>query len=297
MRENYDIYIRKLRFANSVNLRRYLQDKHPDVIKRNNGEYVHSAHDSLKICEQFWHRKSTNHGGDVVSFLEKWLDYKHLDAINELCEYGGDHTERLSSSKIKEPKTMREIPEPCQEKIQDVIHYLTKLRHLDKDIVEKLIKQGDLFADKKGNAVFVNVEETFAVIRGTYGGLSNKFKSSVVNDYCPYITFMPSTPVETVYVTESPIDSISLYMLLSPEKKKGAAFCAMGGLIPETIKRIQWEFYGADICIAVDCDDAGNKFFKNLPYIGRRMVIPEQYRDTCKDWNALLCERIKRNEM
>lgn len=299
--EHQAIYEKSKNIAKRVNLINFLNDTYPEhiVFNASHKRYEHPEHDSLVINAKAFYWFSKDYGGDTIRFVQDFIGRDYNTAVSELCEYAGEHIENAptaqrANAEAKIPEMT--ISETCRE---NVFRYLTEQRHLDPDIIKMLMRMGDIYADDRNNAVFVNDMCTVAFVRGTVriGDRPNKFKQIIAKKNNEYIMFMPrNDDIRNVYITESPIDSISLYQIMSEEKKCNSVFVSMLGLKRETVSRIAWDFAGAEIVIACDWDEKGNEFFENN-YKGKykRMIAPPQYRESTKDWNALLIE-IERNK-
>ena len=289
-------YEKSKNIAKRVNLINFLNDRYPEhiVFNASHKRYEHPEHDSLVINPKafYWFSKDT--GGDTIRFLQDILGKDYNTAVSELCDYAGENpqnvpTAQRTNNEAKIPDMT--LSETCRE---NVFRYLTEQRHLDPDIIKMLMRMGDIYADDRNNAVFVNNELTIAFLRGTVssGNKPNTFRQIIAKKNNEYIIFMPRhDDIKKVYITESPIDSISLYQIMSEDKKCNSVFVSMLGLKRETVNRIAWDFAGAEIVIACDWDGKGNEFYENnYKNKYKRMIAPPQYRESAKDWNALLIE-------
>lgn len=290
-------YEKAKHIAKNVNLVNFLQDNYPEIIVYNTGNrrYEHIDHDSLVINPTAFYWFSQNYGGDTIRFVQEFCEKDYNTAVQILCEYAGING-ILVPTFHKKREQGQEIPEICPENKPYVFQYLTKERFLDENIIKNLMRTGDIYADKMRNAVFTSTEFATAFVRGTYrkGDKPNEFKKIIGRQGNDYILFMPTTDIRRVYITESPIDSISLYQLMTEEKREHSAFAAMLGLKREIVHRIEWEFPECELWIACDWDDKGNEWYqKNFKNTYKRMIAPKEYRNICKDWNGLLIERKK----
>lgn len=285
-----DYYTQEMKeTAKQVNLINFLQDEFPDLItySTKRKRYEHPLHNSLVINPSAWHQFSRNEGGDTIEFLIRFAEMDCIEAIKTLSEYAGVYgTDKATYQRDTEAQKW---PQRDDSRIGQVITYLTD-RGLKRAILDDLIDMGNLFADIYGNAVFTNDTKTVAFCRGTYG-TGNTFKRIYTKKSNEFILFQPEQEMQRIYITESPIDSISLYQVL--ERPEPAGFCCMCGLKKGTVKRITEIYTYAEIYMAIDWDKAGNAFYEQYKGAYKRMIAPARYRDTCKDWNGLLCQRIK----
>lgn len=115
----------------------------------------------------------------------------------------------------EKPKAIFVMPEPNDDKLASVHHYLTEVRAIDAEIINQMIERGFIFANNFGSPVFVNKDEkgvvkgaswraTKGTKRGDYTG------SEKVNAW--FYLGDPNSASKFV-ITESPIEAMSYYQL------------------------------------------------------------------------------------
>ena len=224
----------------------------------------------------------TNKTGNAIDFLVEYLGYSFVDAVLALSR------NMVSASALKCPqpqhvKTLAQvnfaIPPQANKPYTRVVNYLCS-RGIPEETVQMLIDQELLFQDvAHGNAVFLSRAKDFCEIRGTvstgsgkgFHGIRRKFPS------CFWSIRMSDNPVQIVYICESSIDAVSLYLL---RKQAGleepAAFVSIGGVAnQQTIDRISRQVRSI---LAVDNDEAGQKCRERNAFL--EAVVPVK-----KDWN------------
>ena len=286
---------KEIEIARSVNFINFMLDEHEDLIEIHPTSkiYIHPEHHSLKFYEHGFFRFSTNEGGDGIRFLREYCGLTFQEAVMELYHYadGEIQTNNLTYGRKNQSFT---FPTKSQKYYKRVYTYLTVTRCIPRETVKKLIKEGLLYEDVKGNAVFVNQTpgREFAISRGTVSYAEDPFKridTSESNNYW----ILKNQSVNTVYVCESPIDAVSLYELL--EKRPGA-YIAMGGAKDKTLFKIISDYPGSQIVIATDWDSKGEKFVKeNAKYCSKVLRPNKTDMKNTKDWNEVLKKKFYSN--
>ncbi len=145
--------------ASQVELMDYLISNGYNIKKVGANEYTLEEHDSMRINPLknnfFWN--SRNVGGSTIQFLQYYEGKSFVDAVKILSG------EQASTTITNRPKYTPKIEEKGKlilpEKNEDnkrAIAYLTKSRKLDFEIVNSLIKSGNIYESKdKHNVVFL----------------------------------------------------------------------------------------------------------------------------------------------
>ncbi|MBQ4598391.1 MAG: DUF3991 domain-containing protein [Clostridia bacterium] len=272
--------------AKSVNLVIYLQTKHPYLImqdKKYHSRYVHPEHDSLVITSRGFYRFSVGKGGDQIQFLQDYVyNGDFIAAVRALAEYAGEcPIWDIVDAEKSSPKPFM-LPSKEPDAYKRVWAYLTVKRHIPASIVQELFDEKTLYqAEKYGNCVFVSRDCKYAEIVGTsdtrYKGIAQGA------DADGYWVTGCSAP-DKVYVCESAIDAVSLMSIHRKSVLKNQhAYASLGGLKHQSLQRLMQKY--SDKCVlAIDSDDAANKFAEQHPELER--IIP-----TKKDWNDVLREQ------
>nr|WP_317359492.1 DUF3991 domain-containing protein [uncultured Tyzzerella sp.] len=145
--------------ASETNILDYLISNGYNIKKVGANEYTLEEHDSMRINPLknnfFWN--SRNVGGSTIQFLQYYEGKSFVDAVKILSG------EQASTTITNRPKYTPKIEEKGKlilpEKNEDnkrAIAYLTKSRKLDFEIVNSLIKSGNIYESKdKHNVVFL----------------------------------------------------------------------------------------------------------------------------------------------
>lgn len=230
--------------------------------------------------------QSSNNGGkNAINCLTDVIGMDFKTAVTELS--GDTYFYSHSDTKKQENKTEKsknlELPEK-DDNMKKVFAYLCSTRKIDKEIVSELVKNGLLYQNKKGNAVFLHNDENGKIngaeIQGT--NTFQRFKGVAAGTSDSVFSFRVGKP-EKVYIFESAIDLLSFKQLANQEKIQNSLLVSMAGLKPNSIKK----FSESDMKIysCVDNDEAGIKFTTDNNLQACRKVL-EQF--SVKDWNELL---------
>ncbi|MEM6433698.1 MAG: DUF3991 and TOPRIM domain-containing protein, partial [Cyanobacteria bacterium P01_D01_bin.115] len=206
-----------------------------------------------------------------------------------------------SSPEYPEPRPL-EMPTPSERRWAAVQHYLVETRGLPKNLVAYLHDQGMVYADPYQNAVFVRYgispdqpwkrhEPTGASLRGTWGA-GNSFRgmapgTSRENGW--FWIALGRGAVQRVFLTESPIDALSLAVLDRKRQgsEQGTVYLSTDGAGSVPIAALQSVLtQGRQVIAAFDVDIAGEKMAWRIAeqLSGIRRVTPA----VGKDWNERL---------
>ena len=207
--------------AKSANIIDFLQSIGYELTQ-NGREYHGVLHDSLVIREKGWYWNSRgNHGISPIELYTQILihDFSYdkktayIEAIKQLAGTHGVHEIRESTQTLQ-VKSFGKFILPLKNHNNDhVIHYLCRVRKLDRYFVDGLIKYGKIYEERyTRNAVFVAYDKNGtarnAFLRGTIPG--KPFKKSVdFSDKSYPFTLLGYKNSSKVYVYESAVDCIS----------------------------------------------------------------------------------------
>lgn len=276
--------VSQIQIAKRVDLVRFLQQNYPELIvyDSKSKRYTHKDHDSCVIVGAGFFRFSNGQRGDQIQFLEDFCGKTFQDAVVELCRYAGTTECELiqKAEDISEIKKDFVIPEATNGMYKNVWAYLVYKRKLPKDTVEKLFAQKKLYQSKEyNNAVFLG--DNYAEVVGT---TDLKFKHIQPGSASDGYWCTGDEDAETVYISESAIDAISLMVLMKkylPETQ--AAFASMGGLKDQAILKLKEKYN--KIILAVDNDDRAKEYLAKHP--DELKIMPPEI-EGIKDWNDLL---------
>lgn len=230
-----------------------------------------------------------NGGKNAVNCLTDVIGLDFKTAVSELVGYS--LTRPIDRTKSYEPPKKRElvIPERA-DNMRKVFAYLCQTRKIDGKIVSDLARNGMLYQDKRGNAVFVHRDENRKIVGAELQGTSSyqRFKGVAAGTSDSLFAVKIGTP-NRAYVFESAIDLLSFRQLANPAKIQNSVLVSMAGLKPNSLKSLSERGFKLYAC--VDNDEAGIKFTSSNGLIPCNRILAE---NSVKDFNELL-QTIERN--
>lgn len=225
-----------------------------------------------------------NGGRNAINCLTQMLGMDFKTAVTELVGRSYSYTAYRELPTPAPPKK-RELllPEPA-DNMRKVFAYLCQTRKIDSNIVSKLAKNGLLYQDKRGNAVFVHEDESGKIVGAELQGTSTyqRFKGIAAGTSNSLFSIKMGEP-NKAYIFESAIDLLSFKQLAKPEKIQNCVLVSMAGLKPNSIKALADS--GLKMYACVDNDTAGIKFTADNGLIPCNRILTE---NNVKDFNELL---------
>lgn len=224
------------------------------------------------------HDQAKGGGGaiDLVMLVEE-TDYK--GAVNRLAQDFGTGAVLAQAvatlkpaieSAAKAPPQPYRSPEPKPENWPKVRQYLTEVRRLGGQLVDRLHELGKVYADRYSNAVFVLGKGVGVELRGT----GEKPFHGVRGEKAPFIIADRGEP--KVAFVESAIDAMSLFEL----GFKGRIVSLAGSSASQAKERAEMcRKEGLTVVAAFDNDRAGDQMAAQLGYPRDRIYSKG------KDWN------------
>lgn len=250
--------------ARKANLVEYLLRNGYDLKLELKGNYRLPGYGGLIIKENFWHNFSEKTKGNSVDFLVKYLHMDFRTAVAELLGYCHTFYEKELTREVKRIKPTLELPEKGLNE-KRIIAYLHKKRYIPFPLIMREIRSNRLYQDEKGNCVFRCLNDkknaTGAILRGTgdtrFTGVCPGHDTSIGW----YVPARRETKKGIVF--EAPIDALS-YLVLNGIVDTHPHIMAMGGLHQESVFNFIKTYALEEIVIAVDNDNAGNEFCREL---------------------------------
>ncbi len=180
------------------------------------GAFRCKEHKSLAVkadrLSWYWHSRGVG-GYGALDYLIKAEQMPFREAVEALTEIKAAPTlpeVRDQSARSAEPPKTLVLPE--QGLPLRLYDYLCNRRNIDSNILDSLMRKGKLYADRRGNVVFVGHDEhgaaRFASLRGTYGDCA--FRMDCAGSDKRYgFNMAACAPSDRLYVFESPIDAMS----------------------------------------------------------------------------------------
>ena len=290
-----DLYVtdEMIEQARSANLAEYFKSGGYECEQRRSEVHVR-GYGGLYVNEETnqWYcfsMSGRNGGKNAVNCLTDVIRLDFKTAVSELVGYS--LTRPINRTKSYEPPKKRElvIPERA-DNMRKVFAYLCQTRKIDSKIVSDLVRNGLLYQDKRGNAVFVHRDEDGKIVGAELQGTNSyqRFKGVAAGTSDSLFAVKIGTP-NRAYVFESAIDMLSFRQLANPAKIKNSVLVSMAGLKPNSLKSLLERSLRLYAC--VDNCEAGIKFTNNNGLIPCNRILAE---NSVKDFNELL-QKIERN--
>lgn len=249
----------------------------------------------------FSQNKSTVSKYGAIDLLTEVFNYKFKDAVEFLGENFSPNAVAKTimakpqkalkhiENEIKEAKELP--PPPAPNNLPNIRHYLIDKRKIDKNLVDDLILNGKLYADKFNNCCFLNDQGNFASIRGTHPTKAFK-KNTKEIDFIQYNNQENPQDKEKIFLFESVIDLLS-YRTLNPDVK-GHFVSLNGNSMIGRIKSLNLNDYKEIYC-CFDNDDQGKVFTQKVQDNFYTKAVVKTITPVNKDFNDDLIVKINKN--
>lgn len=282
----------------------------------------HTEFDSLKINGNKWKRWSGKLGvlgkyteGGTVRFVREYTGMRYHEAIRSILEITEPYLlEEYSAGKKRTPLRQRvesarqyspvgpaqmEPREPLRlpDKAPDAdaaYHYLTQIREIHPDIVQRELASGRVYQDTKKNCVFVgrddNGDAAFAALRSTND--RRIVKMDVRGSRKEYSwRVVPEEGARQLFVFESPIEAMSYMSILKQlgRDETRSTYLSLGGVGGAALFNCLDRSPGTEkVYICLNNDEAGLTAANRLQQqVGEKAQVLVPAGDG-RDWNDLL---------
>ena len=287
----------ELRQARQCDLLTYLQAAQPqELVELRNGVYCLRSHDSLKISNGKWYWWSRGIGGR--SALDYLIEVEGIPLVEAVQRINAMEGIEKSVPSIYVPSHKPFVLPERNSNNDRVLQYL-QMRGIDREVIEMCIAFDTLYEDVRHNCCFVGFDETrsprYAMLRSS--DPSRSFLQEVAGSDKRYSFSLPPTESTKLYITESAIDALSLYVLrdFAPDNylSIAGANTPRGNMLPLALEHyLAMHQQIESICLCLDNDRAGIQAAKAI-----QARLPEQYRTELlppkeeKDYNEQLMRR------
>lgn len=222
-------------------------------------------------------------GGNPINCLTDIIGLDFKTAVEQLSGSRLVYERKQENASLQAEKKELELP-PKNEDMKKVFAYLCKTRMLNPENITELAKQGLLYQDKRGNAVFLHKDDNGKIVGAEIQGTNTyqRFKGVAGGTGESVFSVKIGEP-QKCYVFESAIDLMSFKQLANPEKINNSLLVSMAGLKPNSIKSISES--GIKMLSCVDNDEAGKKFTEVNNLAPCRLILEQ---NNVKDYNELL---------
>lgn len=264
----------EIEFAKSIDMMSYLSSKGYTLKSNGTNRYLIEPHSSLVLFTNTnsWYYFKENKGGNLINFLQYYEDKTFQEAMFEIV---GEVNNR---EQIEQRKYTKYVP--VVEKKGEIIlpnsnkdnkraySYLTKTRGIDTEIVNELIKQGNIYQNDKGAVVFVSKDKEnnvkFACVRST--SENSSFRQDVKNSAKEY-GFKTVGKSNKLFVFEAPIDLLSHATISKMQGKdwKNDNRISLGGTSDKALNKfLEENNHIKEIVFFLDNDSAGIENSKKM---------------------------------
>lgn len=241
----------------------------------------------------FVHFSNNQVGGNAIDFVRLVKDCSFADAVKMLTDY--QPTKFIEKKLEKASKGFLETPQRAENN-KRVIAYLSQKRFIDYEIIIQFIKEGLIFQDSIGNAVFEWRNYKNEVVGYNKRGTIDKadFKQNLVeSDFDIGFTKILGIPKKLI-AFESVIDLLSILTIkkMKNEALKNVILIATNNLNERPIKNAIKHFKCIEKAfICFDNDEPAREFINDL-----ELEIPFEYvaPKGAKDWNEQLAKLKKK---
>lgn len=179
-----------------------------------NGRWQHRDHDSMVFKEDgSWFWNSQGISGGALTFMTAFEGMTFTDAVLTLANPNlAENMQQIreTTSKTTKPRKPFALPPKATDNTI-VVNYLINQRCIDPELVQQLLKSGQIYQSDKDRLIMVGFDNTgtarYASERSTYG---EPIKKDVQGSQKKYSFLIHGgTTTDTVVVVESPIEAMS----------------------------------------------------------------------------------------
>lgn len=239
--------------ARKTNLITFLEGR-GFTLKKEGKNYRVKDFSGVLVKENMYTDFANRTDGNAIDFCTKVLHMDFVEAVHTLLQHGQFVTPILPAG--AEP-VVYSLPDRNKTS-RRAIAYLTKTRGIARELVIELIKEGLLYEDSRGNAVFVcrdeNGEAKEAIIRGTLTAIP--FRKRIGIGMYPFMLY-PDPQKTTLILTEAPIEALSIITIYP--QSRNSIHAALGGVsLIEAVERLLNVYpHIQTIVVAFNNDEAG----------------------------------------
>lgn len=268
----------ELRQARQCDLLTYLQAAQPqELVDLRNGVYCLRSHDSLKISNGKWYWWSRGIGGR--SALDYLIEVEGIPLVEAVQKINAMEGIEKTVPSIYVP-THKPFVLPEHNVNNDRVLQYLQMRGIDREVIEMCIAFDTLYEDVRHNCCFVGFDETrsprYAMLRSS--DPSRSFLQEVAGSDKRYSFSLLPTESTKLYITESAIDALSLYILrdFAPDNylSIAGANTPRGNMLPLALEHyLAMHQQIESVYLCLDNDRAGIQAAKAI-----QARLPEQYR-------------------
>lgn len=253
---------------------------------KNDKHKWHTSKGVLSVTgKKFFNWNTQTGGGGAIDLSIHLFDFDFKTTIKWLEDRFWIDSQPV---KLLTPENQRPFKPPPREnnKLPQVIQYLHEVRCIPRDLLNKLISDGLLYGDRKGNAVFLLLGKGRKVVgaelRGTYQRRWLGMAKGSRKDLGAFYVKSPNPKLAVI--CESAIDAISLFAILNDGMVISTAGANSNPVwLTEFLAKTDYEIF-----CGFDSDKTGDYFADRMIHRHPRIrrLRPHQH-----DWNEVLKSR------
>lgn len=191
------------------------------------------------------------------------------------------------SNKIQ-PKPILQLPKKDSTKTSKIINYLAGTRSIPLFLIKTIIRAGEIYADTKGNAVFLLLGKEKRIVGAELRGTGRTRWRGMARGSRKGLGFfgVGNQHQDKIVLLESAIDAISFFVL-SPN----CMAISTSGACPNPAWLRSFINAGCEIYCGFDADETGDKAAKNMIafYPAIKRLRPPKH-----DWNEVLKSKLNK---
>lgn len=223
---------------------------------------------------------------DLVMHIAR-IDFKSAILWLSQCPVTQKNRAAVRKSQRKAELKLPQSDPKMRRRVRD---YLTKTRKLNETVIDLMMHAGNIYADARGNAVFLLLGKDKKPVGAELRGTSHIIWKGIApgsRKHLGYFVVYHTDP-HNIILCESAIDAISCFCL-HPESMTISTSGATPN--PKWLPSL-WDI-GVDVYCGFDADDTGDNMANKMMRLFPRIM---RYRPKEKDWNLMWIENIKRQQ-
>jgi hypothetical protein len=248
----------------------------------------HTSKGAISICgPKFMNWSKDIGGGGAIDLVMHLKNFDFKTAVLWLDTVFSGHHIQIPSNKMK-PNPILKLPKKDSTKLPQLINYLVKIRSIPLSLINSLIHSGKLYADTKGNAVFLLLGKEKKIVGAELRGINHTIWRGMAKGSRKDIGFfrVRSRHPDKIVLLESAIDAISFFALYP-----NCMAISTSGASPNPAWLRSFINTESEIYCGFDSDDIGEKAAKKMialyPTI-KRLRPPKH------DWNDVLKAKLNK---
>jgi len=244
---------------------------------------------------KFFNWQRNQGGGGAIDLVMHLSGMEAGDAVDWLERYHGNHDCSDRTAAVHDAKNDSRVTRRCLRLPTEdlsgrdrVRGYLTRQRGLAANIVEQLMEARKVYADRRGNAVFLMLagkpnRPVGAELRGTGKQVWRGLAPGTSRDAGYF--WIGQQGSRRIVLCESAIDAISCFQLQTARHKWQCICVSTAGVRPNAPWLTPLISHGYEIYCGFDEDEPGNAAARQM---NRRYPSVERLRPPAHDWNDAL---------